>query len=88
MKYQYVNVTHSRINHGRPVEFRSAEGPCDPEGLARDAAHHLYRVNAGDIDWPNDLEIFVDGRSIGIYHVEMIEAPQFFAVPCTPESYA
>jgi len=74
-----------------PVDAKRFESEgdaiCDPEGLAIDAAWQHYR-QGGFVGWPIDLEIYADGTSLGIYHVEKIDEPQFFAVPCTPESYA
>jgi len=86
VKYQYIDVTYGRINHGRAMEFSSDASARDPEWLAMDAAYRLFRATNGDIDWPSDLEIFADGKSLGVYHVEIINEPKFFAVPCTTEN--
>jgi len=86
VKYQYVDDTYFSAHRSRRVEFSSDASARDPEWLAMDAAYRFFRVTNGDTSWPRDFEIYADGKSLGIYHVEIINEPQFFAVPCTPEN--
>lgn len=83
MNYSYINISQGETWPADAIPFNTDEGVCNPEGLARDAAYDLDRATGPVGPWPQDLEIFADGESLGVYHVERINEPQFFAMPCS-----
>ncbi|CAH3957884.1 hypothetical protein AAHD50_00895 [Enterobacter hormaechei] len=50
------------------------------ESLAQDAALDYFDNHDGwESDWPLDIELFIDGESIGVFAVEMEHVPRFSA---------
>lgn len=50
------------------------------ESLAQDAALDYFENHDGwESSWPMDIELFADGKSVGIFAVEMEQVPIFIA---------
>ncbi|EOC1305530.1 MULTISPECIES: hypothetical protein [Cronobacter] len=50
------------------------------ESLAQDAALDFYDNHDGwESSWPMEIELFVDGKSVGTFLVEMESVPRFNA---------
>ncbi|MGQ3940968.1 hypothetical protein [Enterobacter hormaechei] len=53
---------------------------CEFESLSQDAALDYFDNHDGwESDWPLDIELFIDGESIGVFAVEMVHVPRFSA---------
>lgn len=50
------------------------------ESLAQDAALDYFENHDGwESSWPMDIELFADGKSVGIFAVEMEQVPRFIS---------
>ncbi|CTR47544.1 hypothetical protein ACVBBW_003510 [Escherichia coli] len=50
------------------------------ECLSQDASLDYFDNHDGlESDWPLDIELFIDGESVGVFTVEMEHVPQFSA---------
>ncbi|CAH3713301.1 hypothetical protein CPT31_13190 [Enterobacter hormaechei] len=50
------------------------------ESLSQDAALDYFDNHDGwESDWPLDIELFIDGESVGVFAVEMETVPRFSA---------
>ena len=83
MNYEYINLTEGETWPANATQFETDVSLADPDGLARDAAEDEDSYLGPDYAWPIDLEIFADGYSVGVFHVERIHAPTFVAIRCS-----
>lgn len=61
-------------------ELDECHEPWEVEFLAEKAADDYFDNHDGwESDWPMDVEIFSDGKSLGIFSVDMETVPQFSA---------
>lgn len=61
-------------------EFETSWDKDNPEYIAEDAAEHFYDFNDGwEHSWPQEFEIFIDGKSAGAFEVDREDVPTFSA---------
>lgn len=81
--YEYRCVEDGDERVHLPKRFRGHWGRVYPEELAKAAAKHYTEALAGEVCdpdyWPLVFEIYVRGKSLGVYSVQMDYEPRFYA---------
>ena len=84
MKVQYIILDHGEEFPGDATEIETtwnpADGPSHADWAAEDCAEHEHsHCDGWEASWPLDFEIFVKGKSIGVFSVEREAIPAFIA---------
>ncbi len=78
MEYEYV--LEGNLYPDEAAEFESAWTCCDPDMVASDAGEDYYNDDPDPAEYPLRLEVYSEGKSIGVFEVSVDFSPDFTAV--------
>jgi len=81
MEYEYIiHGGWGREEYpGDAIKFISWWPLTDIEQVAEDAGQDLWDNDGWEMHWPITIEIFFEGKSRGVFLVEMEAQPNFYA---------